>query len=358
MKLKSFMFMVMVILTAFMVNGCYTQLSTPKSETKEPEYSDAAQADSVDDEAYTRDDDIRHATNVYIPDYDGYYAYGYNSPWADRWNPWWYGYPRTAVYVGVGYSFYDPWYDPYWSPGWCGAAAQPWWWGPNYWYSPWTQPGYAHYPVYEPYPRGGGGASTPEKRPFGRRSAEGDRHADAGGSGAIAKRGSLSRPGETIYVRGEDGSYRRERRGSTVVPATSGNGTATDRTSDRRRATRELPAPESGTVTTTPSYGGGAAAVPARTPQVQQEPARRSSGSSEKGASERRSRSKEKASRPAHEGGDARRDSSHDNSSRRSSAGNSGASHSVSRGSYSGGSSSARSSAPASHGGSSRRSKN
>jgi hypothetical protein len=375
MKIKSILLALMAVLTMMVVNGCYTQMARPDRGEDEPENTESTEP--VEEDQYAREDDTRRQTDVYVHHYyDNYY--GYHGWGWDPWDPWWYRYPRTGLYVSIGYGFYDPyWSDPFWGPGWCGAGWDPWW-GPNYWYSPWSRPGYIYYPVYDPYPHGGG-AYPPEKRPFGRRTAERERRGTGSDGGAVARRGSLSSPDETIYVRGEDGSYRRERR-RIAEPATTTTGSdgTDDRGSDRRRVARDVPAPQTGTVSS-PNYGGGAAARPARTPEVSKEPeqapvrplpdvnkepSRRSKESTDKGASQRRARPVEKVSKPARDSGSSQRSSSSGNSSsRRSYSGSSGSSHSSgggssSRGSSSSGSSSSGSSSSSSSSGSSRRGKN
>ncbi len=349
MKLSSTVLAVTAVITMLVVNGCYTQVARPDRGEGEPEYSETTEpVEEVQDQ---RTDDVRRVTYPY--DYSDYY---YGRPWYDPWDAWWYRYPPTGLYVGIGYHYYDPyWYDPFSGPGWCGSGWDPWWGGcgPSYWYSPWGRPGYVYYPVYDPYPHGGGGY-TPEKRPFSRRSTNRERNGGTPSNGAIAKRGSLSRPAESIYVRGEDGSYRRERRRVAEPVATTGGSGTDDHATDRRRVTRQEPVPETGGTISTPTIGTGAVAKPARTPEVEKAPAR---GTREKnsgrGAVERRSRPTEKVSQPARDSGTSRRGSSNGNSS--SGHGYSGSSGSTSS---SGSSSSTRgSSSGSSSSGSSRRSK-
>ena len=142
MKAKSVIRALMAVLTMSMVNGCYTQMSRPDSGEKEPEYSESTEP--VDEGSYSREDDVRRDMHVYLHNYD--YYYGYRGWGLD---PWWYGYPRAGLYVGVGYGFYDPyWYDPFWSPGWCGGGWDPWG-GASAWLSPWSRPGYIYYPGYD-----------------------------------------------------------------------------------------------------------------------------------------------------------------------------------------------------------------
>ena len=352
MKLKPLIQSIAAAFILFMVNGCYTQMSRPDSEKKEPEYTE--NTEPVEEQG-TRDNDVRREAHVY--DYGDYY---YGRPWYDPYDAWWYRYPRTGLYVAMGYNWYNPyWYDPFWSPGWCGSGWDPWW-GPSYWYSPWAHPGYyGPYHVYDPYPQGGG-SYTPEKRPFARRSTERDRNGQAPNTGAIAKRGSLSSPTESIYVRGEDGSYRRERRRiAEPVATTGGSATQEPPASDRRRVSREEPAQGSGGTISMPAGGsGGSVARPARTPEVQSEPQRRTREKSpEGGGVERRSRPSDKTSKPARDQDSSRRSTTSGNSSTgRGYSGSSGSSTSSSGGSSSARGSSGSSSSGSS--GSSRRSKN
>lgn len=361
MKLKSIMLALAATFVMLLVNGCYTQLARHDGEEEEPEYTESEPAQ---EEEYAREDDVRRETHVYIYDYPDYYSYRYGS-WWDPWDPW-YRYPSTRWYLNIGYGYYDPYcYDPYWSPGWCGAGWNPWW-GGSYWHSPWSRPVYVYYPVYDPYPSGRG-SSPPEKRPFGRRSSDTDRRGTTttADNGAIAKRGSLSKPDGSIYVRGEDGSYRRERRRTAepVAPTPTGSGND-ERASDQRRVVRRDPVDASGgaAVATPSAPGASAVAKPVSAPETKREPAARRSreDGDKKSGVERRSRPTEKVSRPAREDGASRR-SSNDNSSssRPSYSGNSGASSSSGGHSSAGSSSSGRSSSSgSSSSGSSRRSKN
>ncbi len=354
---KSYLLLLTAVLTMFVVNGCYTQLARQERQQEhqedEPEYTETEAVEQEQD--YNREEDYRRVTNVYVYDDDYYYQrYGW-----DRWDPWGYRYPHRGWSVAVGYGYYDPYYyDPFWVGGWCGAGWDPWW-GRDY-YSPWSRPVHGYYPIYDPYPNygGGGGVLRPEKRPFGRRSGTRTREENPPSNVAAAQRKHLNRPDESIYVRNEDGSYRRERR-RIVEPVKPAGDVADTRSNDRRRISpRDTEPAKTGGAVSSPNQGGtSAVSKPARTPDVQAQPATRRAAPRERSGrkqvdgepNERRAKPKEQT-QPARDEGSSRRVSGSSNSGNSSSGSSSSGNSSSTRGSSSSGSSN--------NGGSSRRSRN
>lgn len=362
MKLKTGLFALAAMLMAFALTGCYTQLAKTERTDTPPEYTEATEEQYQEEDSYG---DARHVTNVYI--YDDFYARRY---YWDRWDPWdpWYSwryrYPRSGWYVSFGYYDYD-----YWN-WWCGTPwdryYNPWWdhyyaWGPRW---GWNYPYYDHYGN---YPRSRGYVN--EKRPFGRRSTE---RGDEGG--AVSRRGtdrgSLSKPDENVYARGEDGVYRRTRR--TVADSPTDTRTdAVSRTSDGRRSARRGTSADtdsrSSEVVRMPNSGSTSVARPAgsrETPTDTRQPA----STSERRTSKRESSDNNKVSRRSHD--DNRSSSSRGSSSsststsrRSSNSGSSSSGVSRSGGSSSGSSSKGSSnnnssSSSSSSSGSNRRTKN
>ncbi|MDZ7268802.1 MAG: hypothetical protein ONB48_13770 [candidate division KSB1 bacterium] len=239
MKPKACLLAIGLTVMSFVISGCYTQLARPDQDD-EPDVAviDENEAGQKEEAAYSKNSDDERdrpgVTNIYIYDYD---------PW-DPWDPWyysWYYYPyhpRNRFYFSIGWgAFYDYW-------NWCGTRWvgywDPWyrdyysWWGPR----PYYHPGWIYYPgspVYDPPVAG-------KKREFGRRGSR-DSGDDFGGrrgsiSQPIADRTNISKPGDTVFDRGADGSYRRQRRSEvdTRERTTPGQGQNTDRRRVSRRS--------------------------------------------------------------------------------------------------------------------------
>lgn len=262
MKFRTYLLALGLMLLSFVLSGCYTQLARQTQDEDEGVAEQAVQEDGMVTEEYTEEsseytgyqEDQREVTNIYVYDY-------YRPYYWDPWDPWYYSWyyrhhPRSRFYLSVGWGAY---YD-YWD--WCGTRWSgywdPWyrdryWWAPTAVYYPgWYYPDYS--PVYDP-------PQPNKKRDFGRRGARGsdddgtapDRRGSIGKP--IADRTSISKPGDTVFDRGADGSYRRQRRtDSGTKDATTPASDA--RTTDRRRVSRRAADTDRATDTvTTPASG-------------------------------------------------------------------------------------------------------
>ncbi len=169
--IKSFSLVGILIISIFIINGCYTQFAAPKVDTYDEYYVIEEEEDQYYDEYQEQD------TNYYeegwadstVVNYNYYDVHNYNYPNTRFYDPWYsYGYSYYySPYDMYYYSGYYPeyWWDPFYQvymPGW--------------WVSYWS---YGHY--WHRYPRyyhhyGGRYYVTPtspkQKREFSRRSSD------------------------------------------------------------------------------------------------------------------------------------------------------------------------------------------
>jgi hypothetical protein len=169
MKIKNLYFWVFIIIGAFFLSGCYTQLKLEdddyayKKERKRViiekrveerdgetvEFSDTTY-ESTDDYGYEEDEDHyyypRHRRSYkfyhpgitivvggavyYDPWYFDYFYYPYTIC-RTYYLPWWYGY-CSCYRVWYGFAYYDPFYNPFYAP--------PYWWYDPYWYGGYYPP--------------------------------------------------------------------------------------------------------------------------------------------------------------------------------------------------------------------------
>lgn len=261
MKSKTFILALGLMLMSFVISGCYTQLAR-QTQDDEGVAQEAVHEENGDMEEYAENDTeyVRDQQSEY--DVTNIYVYDYYRPYYwDPWDPWYYSWyyrhhPRNRFYVSVGWGAY---YD-YWD--WCGTRWSgywdPWyrdryyWWGPTAVYNPgWYYPDYS--PIYDP-------PQPSKKRDFGRRGARGSDDdgtvADRRGSLSkpIADRSSISKPGETVFDRGADGSYRRQRR-TEVDTRDRATPASDERATDRRRVSRRATDSDRTTDAATPARG-------------------------------------------------------------------------------------------------------
>ncbi len=357
MKTKAYLLALGLTLTSFAISGCYTQLARPVQEDEpeaaavQEEYAEQEEEAAYADTNYDDERDRPEVTNIYIYDH---YRYDVWDPW-DPWDPWYYSWyyrhhPRNRFYLSIGWGAY---YD-YWN--WCGTRWagywDPWdwnyysWWGPR----PYYQPGWIYYPdspIYDPGVSG-------KKRDFGRRGSRGsgDDFGDRRGSigQPIADRNSISKPGETVFDRAADGSYRRQRR-SDVNDTRERTTTDQGQNTDRRRVSRRSTEDRATDAVTSPRANDRTYTAPSTSKRTDSVSKPKSSGKRES-ATRREGRKSSNEGSSSRRVAPARESSSSSAPSVQSSGSSSGNSGSSSRGSSSSGSKSSNS------GSSSRRDKN
>ncbi len=169
MKLKNLFFWVFLIVGAFLISGCYTQLKIEdddyaykkerkrviiekRVEEKDGETVERVDTtyESTDDYGYDKDVDHyyyprhRRAYKFYHPGitivvggavyYDPWYFDYFYYPYTicrTYYLPWWYGY-YSCYRVWYGFVYYDPFYNPFYAP--------PYWWYDPYWYGGYYPP--------------------------------------------------------------------------------------------------------------------------------------------------------------------------------------------------------------------------
>jgi hypothetical protein len=153
---------VVILIIAFLISGCYTQLQTVKQDNYNNDYESSSYES---DEAYeteeyetldTTDNEEIHVYHHYYPGTDPYFDYLYYD------DPFWYY--HTGFYLGYSWP-YTRWYRPIWH--------RPWWSWCYYcmdYYSPWYSSYYPYYypwGAYDYYPYYS--STSYGKRPFSRR---------------------------------------------------------------------------------------------------------------------------------------------------------------------------------------------
>jgi len=221
MKTKIWLLLAGLALSGLVLNGCYTQIARPDQEEDTQLAREEKISEEESEEQYQRERDDRRATNVYAYDDWRWRRYGY-SPW------YWDRYQRSRFYVSVNFGYgsswcgtpwdyCDPWYNDYSYSGW----------GWPY-YSGWGSHG-SYYPTYVSRDRGEQKKRTITRRGSTPQDDDNSRGTYAGGNG----HGSLSRPSSPgTFARGDDGSYRRVRRGESTLPDRRGNEPASTTTSN------------------------------------------------------------------------------------------------------------------------------
>ena len=151
---------VIILIIAFLISGCYTQLQMVKQDEYESNYESSSYAPEEEyeyEDMDTTTDEVINVYHHYYPAADPYFDYLYYN------DPFWYH--HTRFYLGYNW-YYTRWYRPVWQRPWwswcyyCMDYYSPWysWYYPNYYY-PWG--GYDYYPYYSSVNHG--------KRTFGRR---------------------------------------------------------------------------------------------------------------------------------------------------------------------------------------------